>query len=245
MILLFCMQRPDVFSYDDLAIQRGLRMVYHHRKIDRKLFEKYRRRFSPYCSVASLYLWAAAGRHGAGVEGLCPQKESPGQKGSTRWFPHRRKHKSTTEGVDAMMFTAHYQSPLGEILLAADEVGLTGLWFDRAKYYAAGLAPQEHRAPKTRLDRSKVLAGCVFQRKNAGFYAAAAPRSGQTSGRKCGRCCCKSHTGKRQHTARWPPGLRQSMARRACPPRRWAEPWDITPFRSSSRATVWWVPAAA
>ena len=40
-----------------------------------------------------------------------------------------------------MMFTAHYQSPLGEILLAADEVGLTGLWFDHAKYYAAGLAP--------------------------------------------------------------------------------------------------------
>ncbi len=47
MILLFCMQRPDIFSYDDLAIQRGLRMVYHHRKIDRKLFEKYRRRFQP------------------------------------------------------------------------------------------------------------------------------------------------------------------------------------------------------
>ena len=61
MILLFCLQRPDVFSYDDLAIQRGLRMVYHHRKIDRKLFEKYRRRFSPYCSVASLYLWAVSG----------------------------------------------------------------------------------------------------------------------------------------------------------------------------------------
>ena len=61
MILLFCMQRPDIFSYDDLAIQRGLRMVYHHRKIDRKLFEKYRRRFHPYCSVTSLYLWAVAG----------------------------------------------------------------------------------------------------------------------------------------------------------------------------------------
>lgn len=61
MILLFCLQRPDIFSYDDLAIQRGLRMVYHHRSIDRKLFEKYRRRFHPYCSVASLYFWAAAG----------------------------------------------------------------------------------------------------------------------------------------------------------------------------------------
>lgn len=61
MILLFCMQRPNVFSYGDLAILRGMRMVYHHRKIDRKLFEKYRRRLSPYCSVASLYFWAVAG----------------------------------------------------------------------------------------------------------------------------------------------------------------------------------------
>ena len=61
MILLFCMQRPDIFSYDDLAIQRGLRMVYHHREISRERFEKYRRRFSPYCSVASLYLWAVSG----------------------------------------------------------------------------------------------------------------------------------------------------------------------------------------
>lgn len=61
MILLFCMQRQDVLSCDDLAIQRGLRMVYHHRKIDRGLFEKYRRRFSPYGSVASLYLWEVSG----------------------------------------------------------------------------------------------------------------------------------------------------------------------------------------
>ena len=61
MILLFCLQRPDIFSYDDLAIQRGLRMVYHHRKIDCKRFEKYHHRFHPYCSVASLYFWAVAG----------------------------------------------------------------------------------------------------------------------------------------------------------------------------------------
>ena len=61
MILLFCLQRPDIFSYDDLAIQRGLRMVYHHRQVGRELFEKYRRRYSPYGSVASLYLWAVAG----------------------------------------------------------------------------------------------------------------------------------------------------------------------------------------
>lgn len=61
MILLFCMQRPNIFSFGDLALLRGIRMVYHHRKIERPLFEKYRRRFSPYGSVASLYFWAVAG----------------------------------------------------------------------------------------------------------------------------------------------------------------------------------------
>ena len=75
MILLFCMQRPDVFSYDDLAIQRGLRMLYHHRKIDRKLFAKYRRRFSPYCSVASLYLWAIAGGAIPEMHDYAPKKK--------------------------------------------------------------------------------------------------------------------------------------------------------------------------
>ena len=60
MILLFCMQRPNIFSYNDLAIQRGLRILYHHKEIDKKRFERYRKRFSPYCSVASLYLWEIA-----------------------------------------------------------------------------------------------------------------------------------------------------------------------------------------
>ncbi len=61
MILLFCLQRPDVFSYGDLAIHRGLRMVYRRREVGPERFERYRRRFSPYGSVASLYLWAVAG----------------------------------------------------------------------------------------------------------------------------------------------------------------------------------------
>lgn len=39
MLMLFSMQRPDILSFGDLAIQRGLRMIYHHRKIERKLFE--------------------------------------------------------------------------------------------------------------------------------------------------------------------------------------------------------------
>ena len=36
----------------------------------------------------------------------------------------------------------HYESPFGDILLAADLVGLTGLWFDGEKYYANHLDPE-------------------------------------------------------------------------------------------------------
>lgn len=35
-----------------------------------------------------------------------------------------------------MQYTSKYQSPLGEILIAADERGLTGLWFVGQKYFA-------------------------------------------------------------------------------------------------------------
>ena len=60
MLLLFCLQRPDVLSYGDLGIQRGIRMLYRHRELEPERFERYRRRFSPYGSVASLYLWEIA-----------------------------------------------------------------------------------------------------------------------------------------------------------------------------------------
>lgn len=75
MILLFCLQRRDILSFDDLAIQRGLRMLYHHRKITKELFVKYRRRYSPYGSVASLYLWAIAGSAIAGMKDYGAQKK--------------------------------------------------------------------------------------------------------------------------------------------------------------------------
>ncbi len=61
MLMIFSLQRPDVLSWGDLAIQRGLRMVYHHRRITPQLFAKYQRRYSPYGSIASLYLWEVAG----------------------------------------------------------------------------------------------------------------------------------------------------------------------------------------
>ena len=47
-----------------------------------------------------------------------------------------------------MQYTSHYQSPLGGILLAADDTGLTGLWFEKQKYFARCLE-REHEEKET------------------------------------------------------------------------------------------------
>ena len=39
-----------------------------------------------------------------------------------------------------MHYTSQYPSPLGELLLAADDDGLTGVWFVGQKYFARSLA---------------------------------------------------------------------------------------------------------
>ena len=41
-----------------------------------------------------------------------------------------------------MTYTMHYDSPLGKILLAADEEGMTGVWFEAQRYFAAKLPPE-------------------------------------------------------------------------------------------------------
>ena len=48
-----------------------------------------------------------------------------------------------------MQYTSAYQSPVGEILLACDEIGLTGLWFEGEKFYALSLdkAHEEREMP--------------------------------------------------------------------------------------------------
>ncbi len=75
MLMTFSMQRPDIVSFGDLAIHRGMRMLYHHKTIDREKFEKYKRRYSPYGTVASLYLWAIAGGAITGMRDYAPRKK--------------------------------------------------------------------------------------------------------------------------------------------------------------------------
>lgn len=68
-----------------------------------------------------------------------------------------------------MFFTKQYVSPLGGILLAADETGLTGLWFDGEKYYADNL-PAEHTAAETPILSEAVRwLDCYFSGKEPDF----------------------------------------------------------------------------
>lgn len=57
MILIFSLQRPDVLSYGDLGIRRGLCNLYHLNVLSPARFTQYKQLFSPYGTVASLYLW--------------------------------------------------------------------------------------------------------------------------------------------------------------------------------------------
>ena len=97
MLMLFSMGRPDILSFQDLGIQRGLRMLYGHKKITPELFEKYRKRYSPYCSVASLYLWAVAS---GDIE-----------------IPLRSRKNANIRIISVQ----NYRSPAGELLLGSTE----------------------------------------------------------------------------------------------------------------------------
>jgi 3-methyladenine DNA glycosylase/8-oxoguanine DNA glycosylase len=57
MLLIHSFERPDVLSYKDLGIRRGLKKLYSLEDISKEEFEVYRKKYSPYNTVASLYLW--------------------------------------------------------------------------------------------------------------------------------------------------------------------------------------------
>ncbi len=62
MLLIFSLMRPNVVSYGDLGIRRGMMRLYRHKELPRERFQRYCRRYAPYGSTASLYLWAIAGQ---------------------------------------------------------------------------------------------------------------------------------------------------------------------------------------
>lgn len=69
-----------------------------------------------------------------------------------------------------MQYTNHYHSPLGEILLAADEAGLTGLWFvEHQKYFAQTLDREHEEKDLPLFDSVKRWLDCYFSGKAPDF----------------------------------------------------------------------------
>ena len=66
-------------------------------------------------------------------------------------------------------YITHYQSPIGGILLAADDTGLTGLWFDGEKYYATHLDPEHEQKDTPILAQTKEWLTIYFSGREPEF----------------------------------------------------------------------------
>lgn len=69
----------------------------------------------------------------------------------------------------AAVFTRHYDSPMGRILLAADEIGLRGLWFDGQKYFARDLPEKRIEQETPALAEAKRWLDIYFSGKEPDF----------------------------------------------------------------------------
>ena len=58
MILLFTYNRPNIWPVQDIGLLRGISKNYNKKYLPPERFVKFlKKRFSPYCSVATWYLW--------------------------------------------------------------------------------------------------------------------------------------------------------------------------------------------
>ena len=70
-----------------------------------------------------------------------------------------------------MIYTNDYESPLGNILLAGDEQGLTGLWFtEGGRYTGLGLKKEASRCEMDYFDQTKEWLDIYFSGRDPGFF---------------------------------------------------------------------------
>ena len=77
-------------------------------------------------------------------------------------------HSSYLRGT-LMTYIQHYTSPLGGVLLSADELGLTGLWFDGQKYFAALLPDKTIEQDTPVLAETRRWLDCYFSGRKPDF----------------------------------------------------------------------------
>lgn len=70
-----------------------------------------------------------------------------------------------------MIYTNEYASPMGKLLLAGDEQGLTGLWFtEGGRYTGLGLKKEAHRWETDYFDQTKEWLDIYFSGHDPGFF---------------------------------------------------------------------------
>ncbi len=69
-----------------------------------------------------------------------------------------------------MQYIGKYFSPLGEITIAADEIGLTGLWFVGQKYYACCLDKEVIQKETSIIKDTKKWLDIYFQNQEPNFH---------------------------------------------------------------------------
>lgn len=57
MLLIFSLSRPDIISYHDFGIRKGMELLYGIDKLSKKDFLRLSAAYHPYATVASFYLW--------------------------------------------------------------------------------------------------------------------------------------------------------------------------------------------
>lgn len=58
MIVEFTLGRLNIFSYEDVALQNGIKKAHGFKTLSKLRFDRLRKTYSPYCSVASVYYYA-------------------------------------------------------------------------------------------------------------------------------------------------------------------------------------------
>ena len=139
-----------------------------------------------------------------------------------------------------MIWTSEYMSPLGRITLACDDEAIVGLWFNGQRYFGSVLPEVTAQREHPLFAEAGRWLDIYFSGKEPGFLPPL--RYDTTPFRK--RICDIMLTIPYGKTMTYgeiaaEAAHQQGLAKMS------AQAWDITPFRSSSRATVWWVQTAA
>lgn len=110
MFLIFSLCRKDILSFNDLSIRRGLKWLYNMKaEPDVSQFERFRRLFSPYNTLASLYLWEITIRN---------------------YFKYE-----SIEKVKLINNVAYFESPIGLIEIQSSKGNIISLDFVKDKIY--------------------------------------------------------------------------------------------------------------